>query len=107
LGFVAVEKIAPSTEESIMMNLALTDQFGISNVQVSRDSLQSAKQQRRYGISPLRAERLLWVSAAILALGVLKKYAAPSAEHLCQIPEGKVDAQHHPELLTRIREAGW
>lgn len=90
-----------------MMNLALTDQFGISHVQVPPESLQSPKPQRRYGNSPLRAERLLWVPAAILALGVLKKYAAPSTEHLGQIPEGRFAAQHHPDLLTRIREAGW
>jgi len=90
-----------------MMNLALTDQFGMSQVQVSPGSLQSAKPHRSYVNLPLRGERLLWVPAAILALGVLKKYAAPSTEHLDQIPEGKVAAQHHPDLLARIREAGW
>jgi len=78
-----------------MMNLAFTG------------SLQSAKPQRRHINLPLGAERLLWVPAAILALGVLKKYAAPSTEHLSQISEGTVAGQHHPDLLTRIREAGW
>ena len=87
-----------------MMNLAIADQFGISHV---RGSLQGAKPQQRHLNLPPWAERLLWVPAAILALGVLEKYAASSTEHSGQIPEVRVAAQHHPDLLTRIREAGW
>jgi len=100
LCVVAVGKTASSTEESIMVNLALTDQFGMSHVHGLPSSLQSGKRT-------LRAERFLWVPAAILALGVLKKYAAFSSEHFGQVPEGTVAAQHHPDFLTRVREAGW
>ena len=89
-----------------MMNVAPTDQFRIGHVQIPPGSLQSAKPHRRYVNLRLRAERLLWVPAAILGLGVLKKYAA-SSKHFGQIPEGKVAAQHHPDFLTRIRDAGW
>jgi fumarate hydratase class II len=106
LGIAPVGKIN-STEESTIMNLALTDQFGISYVQAPPDYLQGTKTQRPHVKFPIGAERLLWVPAVILALGILKKYVALATEDLGQLPKEEVAVHDQRDLLTRMREAGW
>jgi fumarate hydratase class II len=89
------------------MNLALTDQFGISQVQVPPDSVHSAKAQPSHVNFPLAAARLLLVPAVILALGILKKrYVALATEDLGQLPKEKA-VHDQRDLLARMREAGW
>lgn len=89
------------------MNLALTDQFGSNRIEVSPARLQSAKSQRSQFNFPIGMQRLVWVPAAILALGILKKYVAPSTRDLGRLPEEKTTVRDDRDLLTRMREAGW
>jgi fumarate hydratase class II len=88
------------------MNLAITDQFGTNHTQVPPGRLQNAKAQRPQANFPVGIERLLWVPAAILALGILKKYVALSTRESGQLPKEAV-VRDQRDLLTRMREAGW
>jgi fumarate hydratase class II len=89
------------------MNLALADQIGTNHVQVPSARLQNARTQRPHVNFSFGAERLLWVPAAILALGIFGKYVAPSIEDLGQLPKEKAVEHDERDLLTRVREAGW
>lgn len=89
------------------MNLALTDQFGSNRTEVMPAASQSTKAQRPHFNFPIGMERLVWVPAAILALGILGKYIASSNEDLGRLTKEKPILHDDCDLLTRMREAGW
>jgi len=89
------------------MNLALADQSGTTHVQVPSVRLRNARAQRPHAPFSVGAERLLWVPAAILALGIFGKYVASSTEDLRRLPKEKAVGHDERDLLTRVREAGW
>ena len=89
------------------MNLALRDQFGTNHVQISSARFEKARAQRSQASLAIGVERLLWIPAAILALGIFGKYVAPSIEDVDQLSAEKADVHDERDLLTRVREAGW
>ena len=84
------------------MNLELTDQ-----VASNRNEVLPAGSQRSHSNFPIGMQHLVWVPAAVLALGILKKYVAPSTEDLGRLPQQKAIVHDDRDLLTRMREAGW